>query len=73
VAVWGVDTGRFGRWLGTRRVLVRVLLAAGAVLWLFALRPLSIGDIVAVILTTLGVALILEVLQIRQAEVETAR
>ncbi|MGQ3010014.1 hypothetical protein, partial [Microbacterium aurantiacum] len=71
--VWGVDTGRFGRWLGTRRVLVRVLLAAGAVLWLFALRPLSIGDIVAVILTTLGVALILEVLQIRQAEVETAR
>ncbi|MGQ2914416.1 hypothetical protein, partial [Microbacterium aurantiacum] len=68
-----VDTGRFGRWLGTRRVLVRVLLAAGAVLWLFALRPLSIGDIVAVILTTLGVALILEVLQIRQAEVETAR
>ncbi|MGQ3199016.1 hypothetical protein, partial [Microbacterium aurantiacum] len=69
----GVDTGRFGRWLGTRRVLVRVLLAAGAVLWLFALRPLSIGDIVAVILTTLGVALILEVLQIRQAEVETAR
>ncbi|WP_431779736.1 hypothetical protein [Microbacterium aurantiacum] len=73
VAVWGVDTGRFGRWLGTRRVLVRVLLAAGAVLWLFALRPLSIGDIVAVILTTLAVALILEVLQIRQAEVETAR
>lgn len=73
VAAWGVDTGRVGRWLGTRRVLIRVLLAAGAVLWLFALRPLGIGDIVAVILTTLAVALILEVLQIRQAEVETAR
>lgn len=73
VAAWGVDTGRFGRWLGTRRVLVRVLLAVGAVLWLFALRPLGIGDIVAVILTTLGVALILEVLQIRQVEVEADR
>lgn len=68
VAAWGIDTGRFGLWLGARRVLVRVLLAVAAVLWLFALRPLGIGDVVAVVLTTLAVALVLEVLQIRPGE-----
>lgn len=49
----GVDTGRFGRWMYTYRVLVRVLLVLLAVLWLFALRPLSIGDVALVLVVAL--------------------
>ena len=35
-------------WLGRQRILVRTIIAVLAVLWLFALRPLSVGDIVLV-------------------------
>ena len=49
----GVDTGRVGRWMYAYRVLVRVALAALAILWLLALRPLSIGDVSLVLVVTL--------------------
>jgi hypothetical protein len=64
----GLDTGAFGVWTGRHRLLVRVLIAIGAILWLFALRPLSVGDIVLVLVVALLVGWILEVLQIRDDE-----
>ena len=56
---------RFGVWLGRQRILVRTIIAVLAVLWLFALRPLSVGDIVLVLVVAFGVAWILELLQRR--------
>ncbi|WP_292827560.1 hypothetical protein [Microbacterium sp.] len=61
----GLDTGAFGSWLGRYRVLVRILIAALAVLWLFAMRPLSVGEIILVIVVALLVGWILELLQRR--------
>lgn len=49
----GVDTGRVGRWMHTYRALVRVVLVALAILWLLALRPLSIGDVALVLVVAL--------------------
>lgn len=68
LAARGVDTGGFGTWLAKNRVLVRCVIAAGAVLWMFLLRPLSFGDIVLVILVAVIVAWVLELLQRRPAE-----
>ncbi|MBN9178977.1 MAG: hypothetical protein J0I97_09680, partial [Microbacterium sp.] len=48
--------------------LVRGLVIALAVVWLLFLRPLSVGDIAVVVLTTLAVAWILEILQRRPGE-----
>jgi hypothetical protein len=67
----GLDTGAFGAWLGRHRLLVRVLIAVAAILWLFALRPLSVGDIVLVLVVALLVGWILEALQIRDDEPTT--
>ncbi|WP_127472584.1 hypothetical protein [Microbacterium sulfonylureivorans] len=64
----GFDTGGFGGWLARHKVLVRTIIAVLAVLWLFALRPLSIGDVVLVIVVAFGVAWILELLQRRAEE-----
>ncbi|SDH36465.1 hypothetical protein [Microbacterium pygmaeum] len=64
----GLDTGAFGAWLGRHRLLVRVLIGVAAVVWLFALRPLSIGDVALVLVVALLVGWILEVLQIREDE-----
>ena len=64
----GLDTGGFGGWLARHRVLVRTIIAVLAVLWLFALRPLSLGDIALVIVVAFGVAWILELLQRRAEE-----
>jgi len=46
----GIDTGRTGVRMYTYRVLIRVVIAALAVLWLAALRPLSIGDVALVVI-----------------------
>ena len=61
----GLDTGAFGSWLGRYRVLVRVVIAVLAVLWLFAIRPLTVGDILLVLVVALLVGWILELLQRR--------
>lgn len=61
----GVNTGRFGLWLARYRAVVRTLVVVLAVVWLFALRPLSAGDIFLVLVVSLLVAWILELLQIR--------
>lgn len=68
LAARGLDTGGFGAWLGRHRVLVRTGIAVLAVLWLFALRPLSIGDILLVLVVALAVGWILELLQRREDE-----
>ncbi|NYF16889.1 hypothetical protein HDC37_001714 [Microbacterium sp. AK009] len=68
--VRGLDTGRVGTWLAARRVLVRVILAVLAVLWLILLRPIGFGDVVLVLLTTLLVMWVLELLQRREEEAE---
>ncbi|SFS01770.1 hypothetical protein SAMN04487846_1507 [Microbacterium sp. cf046] len=65
----GLDTGAFGTWIGRHRVLVRTGIAVLAVLWLFAMRPLSIGDILLVLVVALLVGWILELLQRRDDEV----
>ncbi len=64
----GLDTGGFGAWLARSKVLVRTIIAVLAVLWLFALRPLSFGDVVLVIVVAFVVAWILELLQRRAEE-----
>ncbi|MET0782172.1 MAG: hypothetical protein ABWZ16_11715 [Microbacterium sp.] len=64
----GLDTGAFGSWLGRHRVLVRTAIAVLAVLWLFAMRPLSLGDILLVLVVALLVGWILELLQRRDDE-----
>ncbi len=64
----GLDTGAFGTWLARQRVLVRIVVAVLAVLWLFALRPLSLGDVILVMVVAFAVAWILELLQRRPEE-----
>ncbi|MGN8554057.1 UNVERIFIED_CONTAM: hypothetical protein OHV15_15875 [Microbacterium sp. SLM126] len=64
----GLDTGGFGGWLARHKVLVRTAIAVLAVVWLFALRPLTFGDIVLVVIVAFVVAWILELLQRRAEE-----
>ena len=66
----GLNTETFGLWLARQRILVRTIIAVLAVLWLFALRPLSVGDIVLVAFVAFGVAWILELLQRRPEELD---
>ena len=64
----GFRTGRFGAWLARYRGLVRTLIVILAVVWLFALRPLSVGDIFLVLIVALVVTWVLELLQVRADE-----
>ncbi|WP_342000447.1 hypothetical protein MRBLWH7_001336 [Microbacterium sp. LWH7-1.2] len=68
LASHGFRTGRFGIWLSRYRTLVRTLVIVLAVIWLFALRPLSAGDIFLVLIVALVVTWILELLQVRPDE-----
>ncbi|MFT3798666.1 hypothetical protein [Microbacterium sp.] len=72
IAAWGVDTGGLGRWLARNRVLVRVVIAAVGVLWLFALRPLSAGDVALVLVVALLVGWAFELLQAQDATASAA-
>lgn len=72
LAARGLDTGGFGAWLARYRVLVRSVIAVLAVLWLFALRPLSFGDVLLVLVVAFGVAWLLELVQ-RRAEEQPAQ
>ncbi|WP_457100499.1 hypothetical protein [Microbacterium sp. P5_E9] len=67
-AARGLNTGAFGIALARYRVLIRVVIAVLAVLWLFALRPLSTGDVFLVIIVAFVVAWLLELLQKRPDE-----
>ncbi|MEV8266483.1 hypothetical protein [Microbacterium sp. NPDC076911] len=49
----GLNTGRFGEWMFQQRLLVRAIILVLAVLLVFALRPLSIGDILLVVVLAL--------------------
>jgi hypothetical protein len=64
----GLDTGAFGEGLARYRVLIRVAIAVIAVLWLYALRPLSLGDVLLVVLVAFAGAWVLELLQNRPEE-----
>jgi hypothetical protein len=66
LAARGFDTGAFGAWLGSYRVLVRTLIAVLSVLWLFSIRPLTLGEIALVLVVALLVGWILELLQRRE-------
>lgn len=65
LAARGLDTGAFGSLLGRHRVLVRIVIAVLAVIWLFAIRPLSLGDVVLVLVVALLFGWVLELLQRR--------
>ncbi|WP_322411178.1 hypothetical protein [Microbacterium invictum] len=64
----GLNTGGFGSWLAERRRLVRGIVAVLAVIWLFLIRPIGLGDVFLVVVTALVVAWILELLQRRPEE-----
>ena len=64
----GFDTGAFGLGLARYKVLIRVIITIVAVVWLYALRPLSLGDVLLVIIASFAVAWILELLQKRPEE-----
>ncbi|MDZ8171327.1 hypothetical protein [Microbacterium xanthum] len=59
----GLDTGAFGDWMHRQRVLVRIVILVLAVILLFALRPLTFGDIVLVVVLALAVWLIASLLE----------
>jgi hypothetical protein len=65
----GLDTGSFGLALARYRMLGRIVIAIAAVLWLYALRPLSFGDLLLVIVVAFAFAWLLELLQKRPEEV----
>ena len=60
---WGLDTGAFGDWMHRQRLLVRIVILVLAIVLLFALRPLSVGDIVLTVVLALVVWLIAELVQ----------
>ena len=64
----GTGHGRLRPRARPLRVLVRVVIAIAAVLWLYALRPLSFGDLVLVIVVAFAFAWLLELLQKRPEE-----
>lgn len=64
----GVDTGSFGRWMYTQRTLVRAALVVLSIVWLLALRPLTVGDIVLVLVVSLLVWWLAELVQRRDDE-----
>lgn len=64
----GIDTGTTGRWLYTQRVIVRTVIAALAIVWLLALRPITLGEIILVLVVTLLVCWLAELLQRRPDE-----
>ncbi|GAA2989076.1 hypothetical protein GCM10010460_26920 [Microbacterium terrae] len=67
----GLDTGGFGAWMYAQRVLVRVVLAVLAVLWLILLRPLSLADVFLVVIVWLVVWWLTELVQVRPDEAVT--
>jgi hypothetical protein len=72
LAAHGFSTGRAGVWLARYRVVVRALVVALAVIWLFALRPLSSGDVFLVLVVSLVATWILEILQNREGPTDAA-
>jgi len=70
LASHGLNTGAAGSWLWRQRVLVRVILVVLGVLWLWALQPLTGGDVFMVLAVGLVVWWLTELAQRRPAEVE---
>lgn len=68
----GVDTGPFGRWMYAQRALVRALIAVLSIVWLLALRPLTLGEIILVVVVGLVVWWLAELIQARADEAAAA-
>lgn len=64
----GIDTGAVGTWLYAQRALVRTVIAVLGIVWLLALRPLTVGDIVLVLVVGLLAWWLAELLQRRPDE-----
>jgi len=65
----GVDTGGFGLWMDRQRVLVRIVIAVLAIIWLWLLRPLGVGEIFTVVIVALLVWWVCELVRRPSAEV----
>src|SRR5690606_17711091 len=48
-----VDTGRFGVWMDRQRVLVRIIIAVLAVLWLWLAQPLTVAMVFVIVIVAL--------------------
>lgn len=72
LAALGLNTVRFGEWLGRSRALVRGLVIALAIVWLLALRPLTPGLVRVVVIVALVVGWLLELAQRRPDELAIA-
>ncbi|WP_121057783.1 hypothetical protein [Microbacterium telephonicum] len=64
----GVDTGRFGRWMSAQRGVVRAAIAALAIIWRLALRPLTAGEVFLVLIVALVAWWLSELVQVREDE-----
>jgi hypothetical protein len=65
----GVNTGRFGLWMDRQRVLVRIVIAVLAIIWLWLLRPLGVGEIFTVVIVALLVWWVCELVRRPSAEI----
>jgi hypothetical protein len=72
LAARGMNTGRFGEGLYRFRTVIHVLAVVAAVVWLLALRPLSFGDVVIVVIVVLLITWVIELLQKRPDEAPPA-
>lgn len=66
------DTGGFGAWMYAQRVLVRIVLALLLLVWLFSIRPLTVAEVVLVLLVGLLVWWATELVQKRPVAAEAA-
>lgn len=64
----GVDLGSFGRWMSAQRALVRTVIAALAIIWLLALRPLTAGEVLLVLVVAVFAWWLSELVQVRAEE-----
>ena len=68
----GFDTGGFGRWMQRYRVLVRAVICALGIVWLWLLRPLGVGEIAGVLVVGLVAWWVCELLRTPPVLVDAA-
>lgn len=59
----GIGTGAFGRWLDRWRSVILVATVLVALLWIVLARPITVGGVIAAVLSLLVVLLLVEVLR----------
>lgn len=58
-----IGTGAFGRWLDRWRSVILVAAVLVALLWIVLARPITVGGVIAAVLSLLVVLLLVEVLR----------